>query len=203
MGTVTEALEKGRINVDRQKEVAAIIAEVKPRLEALAAAAMEEIRLAEETATKNITEHDRASAELAELEERITSLKDERERLPVEHSRAILDDDVDTELRLKDRAATVRTEIESLEARREALRDELRQLSPRDPGHPTGVTTFQYGKIAGTAFNIRSDFEELHGTLTEALDKLLDPVVAKHDSVKATTWQLDYDRRWAERGTRV
>lgn len=56
----------------------------------------------------------------------------------------------------------------------------------------------QYGEVAGVASKPRHELEELREKLGKALDAAVDPVVAKHENLKATTWQLSHERAWDE-----
>ena len=183
--------------MNRREEIEALIGEVMPRLRALEEDAMAEIRDAQQEADANVERHERAREELGGVEARLATLRAEKEGLPVEHSRAVLEDDVEAELRLKDRSATLRDEIAALEDRSSSLREELSRLNPRGQGHPADATMHHLGRAAGVAHGARSELEGLRDRLARALDSTVAPVAEKHDALKGTVWQLSHDRNWA------
>ena len=181
----------------RREEIEALIGEVLPRLEALQEDALEEIRTAQAEADDSVARHEEARDELGGVEARLTMLRAEKEGLPVEHSRAVLADDVDEELRVKDRFSIVSEEIGELEERSKALAAEVRRLNPRGQGHPAEATMHHLGRAAGVAHSARADLEGLRDRLTRALDATVRPVAENHDALKGTVWQLSHDRDWA------
>lgn len=183
--------------MDRRHEIEALVADVLPRLEALREDSMGEIREAQGRADANVSRHEEAREELGGVEARLTMLRAEEEGLPVEHSRAVLADDVEEELRVKDRFSSVSEEIGELEERSKALAAEVRRLNPRGSGHPADATMHHLGRAAGVAHGARADLEGLRDRLTRALDATVRPVSDKHDALKGTVWQLGHDRDWA------
>lgn len=184
--------------MSRAAEIQSILDDFVPRLNALRDDALQEIAEAEETAQTNISTHAQASEELVRVEARISSLSAEREALPDRAYRAGLDEDFELEDNLKDRYKNLKPAIAGLEERREALRREIRLLSPDGDDHPNNALIHQYAKVAGAAYGPRAELEALATELTKALAAAVDPVTAKHESWKGTTWQLSHDRAWAE-----
>ncbi len=184
--------------MSRAEEIQAILDEFIPRLNALRDDAMEEIEEAAETAQANITRHTEAQAEWGRVEERIARLSSEREALPDKAYRAGLDEDYEREDDLTERYRNLKPELEGLGLRAEELRLEIHALNPDGDSHPNNVIVRQYGKVAGTASGPRHELEALKDHLTKALDASIDPVVKKHEDLKATVWQLGHDRAWDE-----
>lgn len=184
--------------MDRKEKIEALLADVEPRLEALRDEAMEEIRGAREEADANVRRHEEAASGLAGVEAEISRLNAEREELPNRAYRAGLDEDYEREDDLKERYRELKPEIEALEARRDALSDELSRLDPRGGGHPKDVVIEHLGDVAGVAHGARADLEELKDALTRALDRAVGPVARAHDGTRATVEQLGRDRAWAE-----
>lgn len=184
--------------MDKQ-EIHDLIADTLPRIEAIKADALREIREAEKAAEASVTRHGEVSRELSQVEDRLDALRPEYEDLPRLHSRAVLDDDVDEELCLKERRQDIAREIEALERRRSELWDELEKLSPREPGDPTMATIHQYGRVASVAHVARQEIEPLVKAISGALTDTQNAVIQKHESHKAAVWQLGHDREWRER----
>ncbi len=181
----------------RAEVIEKLLADVETVLEELKAESLAKIAEAQARAERNIGRHDGAARELGDVGARLAALRSEREGLPVEHSRAVLNDDVDEELRLKDRASEVRAEIRRLESLASSLRDEVRRLNPRNQGHPSDATMHHLGAAAGVAHSARSDLEGLRERLNRALDGTVRPVAEKHDALRGTVEQLSRDRDWA------
>jgi chromosome segregation ATPase len=132
------------------------------------------------------------------VEERITRLSEQREALPDRAYRAGLDEDYELEDDLTERYRNLKPALEGLAQRSEELEREIHALCPEGDSHPNNVVVRQYGKVAGTASGPRHELEALKEKLTKALDLSIDPVVKKHEDLKATVWQLGHDRAWDE-----
>ncbi len=184
--------------MSRAEEIKSLLDEVLPRLDALRDAAMEEIDAASSTGQANITRHGEAAEELAGVEERISRLSEERETLPNRAYRAGLDGEYEQEDQLAERYRNLKPALEGLAQRAEELRREIASLSPDGDEHPNNVTVRQYGKVAYVASTPRHELETLKEKLTKALDASIDPVVKKHEDLKATVWQLGHERSWDE-----
>jgi chromosome segregation ATPase len=179
------------------EEIQALLDDVLPRLDALKENALQEIEEAQDRAETSISRHEQATVELSQVEAEISSLKQERESLPGKAYRAGLDEDWQEEDRLKERYRTLKPALEELEERRESLRQELHSLNPAGDDYPGNATLHQYAQVARVAHGPRTELEALKEKLSKALDDSLDPVIAKHESLRATTWQLSHDRAWA------
>jgi DNA repair exonuclease SbcCD ATPase subunit len=182
----------------RAEEIQSLLDEVLPRLEALRASSMEEIAAAQEVAQANIDRHALAQAERGEVEEQIARLGAEREALPDRAYRAGLDGEYELEDELAERYRNLKPALEGLRWRAEALGREIHDLSPDGDSHPNNVIVRQYGKVAGIASGPRHELEALKDRLTKALDASIDPVIRRHEDLKATVWQLGHDRVWDE-----
>ncbi len=181
----------------RQEEIQDLLDEVLPRLEKLKTEALQEIEAAQKEAQRNLKRHEQAQEELAHVSEEIARLKQEQEKLPNLAYRAGLDEEWEEEDRLKERYRNIKPALESLENRREALREELHSLNPDGDDYPKNATIHQYSQVSAVAHGPRTVLEELKKKLTDALENSLDPVIKKHEGLKATTWQLSHDRAWA------
>jgi hypothetical protein len=192
-----------------REKVDELLAEFLPRLEALkdeALASVEEVRA---DAAEKVARYEDAREELEGVEARLVMLAAEREGLPIEHSRALLADDVVEELRAKERFSTISKEIEDLEDRRVSLLGEMAKLAPRASGAPPhrhDAARRQYGRVAGTAAEERRALELLKKKLVKALDDAFDPVAKQHDQYRGLVqaWgeerKLDPEQReWLER----
>jgi len=184
--------------MSRAEEIQSLLDEVLPRLEALRASSMEEIAAAQEVAQANINRHTHAQAERGEVEEQIARLGAERETLPDRAYRAGLDGEYELEDELAERYRNLKPALEGLAQRAEELDQEIVDLSPEGDSHPNNVIVRQYGKVAGIASGPRHELEALKDHLTKALDLSIDPVVKKHEDLKATVWQLGHERAWDE-----
>lgn len=112
--------------------------------------------------------------------------------------RAGMDEDFELEDDLKARYKNLGPAIQSLEERRESLRQEIAALSPNGDSHPNDVVISQYASVASVAAGPRHELEALKERLTKALDASIDPVVQKHESLKGSVWQLSHERAYAE-----
>lgn len=178
-------------------ETQGLLDDILPRLEKLKADALAEIEEAQKAAQKNVGRHAQAAEELAYVEASIARFEQEREELPNRAYRAQLDEAWEEEDRLKERYKNLKPALETLEERRGSLREELHRLNPDGEGHPNNVTVEQYVQAARPAYDHRVELEDLKKKLTEALDAAVDPVVQKHDSLRATVEALSRDIAWA------
>jgi chromosome segregation ATPase len=184
--------------MSRHEEVERLLADVKPRLEALRESALEEIRQEQQRAQANLERYDEAFQELSSVEAEISRLSAEREQLAYSTYQAWLDCDRDVTARLRASFRDLRSIIEGLEKRRTSLKGELHRLSPRGQDHRDAVSE-QLGSVAGIASSGRAELEELRDRLTQALDAMVQPVADRHDALRGTVEQLGRDRAW-ERG---
>jgi predicted nucleic acid-binding Zn-ribbon protein len=184
--------------MNRAEEIQSLLDEFIPRLNALRDDALREVAQAQEIAQANIDRHTHAQAERGEVEEQIARLRSERDSLPDRAYRAGLDEDYEQEDDLKERYRNLKPALEGLVQRAEELDQEIVDLSPEGDSHPNNVIVRQYGKVAGTASAPRHELEALKDHLTKALDASIDPVVKKHEDLKATVWQLGHERSWDE-----
>lgn len=184
--------------MSRAEMIESILEETLPRLEDLHEDAMKEIAEAQETASANTARHDQAAGELGFAEADISRLSAEREGLPDRAYRAGMDEDYSLEDELKERYKELKPALEALEEQATELKEEMRRLNPEGGDYPTACTAHQLADAARVAYTARTDLEKLRDRLSEALDKMVDPVAGKHDSLKGTVWQLGHDRAWAE-----
>jgi hypothetical protein len=181
-----------------REKVEELLADVLPRLEALKGEALAEIAEAQERASERISRYQAAAEELEGVEARLMMLEAEREGLPTDHSRAILEDDVDEELRVKERFATVAEEISDLGDRKAALEGELRRLVPRPRRHRYDAMIEQTAQVATAAAREREALEDLEKRLAEVLASTVRPVADKHNSLRALVETRSREREWDE-----
>jgi chromosome segregation ATPase len=205
-----ESLEEPSVRgerMSRHEEVERLLADVKPRLEALRESALEEISQEHQRAEANLERYDEAVRELAGVEAEISRLSAEREQLAYRTYHAWLGSDYDVTAQLRASFRDLRSIIEGLEKRRILLKRELHRLSPRSQDHRDAVSE-QLGSVAGVASSAQAELEELRDRLTQALDAMVQPVAEQHDALRAAVEQLGRDRAWEEsavegRGVRV
>jgi predicted nucleic acid-binding Zn-ribbon protein len=182
--------------VSRREQVEAVLQDVLPRLEEIKADALAEIDRIRKDATQKASRYEQAREELEGVEARLVMLEAEKEGLPVEHSRALLEDNVDEELRIKERFTAVTEEIERLEDRRASLKEEIHRLLPNTRGHRNDVRIEAASRVAGAAFEEREALEDLKERLTKALDDAIDPVATVHEQSRGLTQSLGQERSW-------
>jgi hypothetical protein len=181
-----------------REKAEAILQDVLPRLEALKDEALTAIEEVRKDASAKVSRHDAAVEELEGVEARLIMLQAEKEGLPVDHSCAVLADDVEAELAVKERFATISEEIEGLEDRRASLGGEIRRLCPRGRGHHYDAMIEHTSRVAGTASEERAALEELQKLLAEALEKTVEPVAKVHNDNRALVETRSRERRWDE-----
>lgn len=183
------------------EKVEALLSDVLPRVEEIAGEARAKIREVREDASAKIARHGAASTELAKAEDRIDALLDEKEGLVLAHSEAALEDDVDEELRIKQRYQDIGAEVEELEGRSSVLRDEISELVPNSHGHPYDARIHHVARVAMAANNEREALERLRDGIVEALDAALKPVVDTHEQTRAlvSSWGQQVDRELRQR----
>ena len=183
--------------MSRHEEVEKLLADVKPRLEALRESALEEIRQEQQRAEANVRRYDEAVREFSSVEAEISRLSAEREQLAYRTYQAWLDNDRDVTAQLRASFRNLRSIIDGLQKRRASLKGELFRLSPRGQYH-RDATIEQLGSAAGVASSARAELEELRDRLTQALDAVVQPVTDRHDALRASVEQLGRDRAWEE-----
>lgn len=177
-------------------EIQSLLDDLLPRLDAMKAGALQEIDAAQQVATDKIARHAAAQEELAYTEAEIARVRDERESLPNKAYRAGMDEEFQLEDQLKERYKNLKPALESLEERRYSLRQELHALSPNGDEHPNSITEHHFGNVARVAYGPRTELEALKKKLTEALDASIDPVVQRHETLRATVEDLGRVRSW-------
>lgn len=130
---------------DHADRIDALVAQARELVEEISKDGRQAVAAAESTADANVARHAELRDELASLRSRSEHVAAELERIPVLHSRATLEDDVDEELRLKDRYQDLKDEKEAAEARLPEVDAELQRLSP--DGHEDAVSLRQYGQV--------------------------------------------------------
>lgn len=190
------------------ERVEALLEEVLPKIEELEAESMGRISAAKSSAWEKIPRYQEAAGELEGVEKRIEELLSERAGLTELHSEAVLDDDVDEELRLKQRAQDIKAEVESCEERRDGLWRELAELVPRrgphrEP-HALDAHIHHVARVAETAAEERRPLEHLRDRFTKALDSAADAVVREHEQSRAQVmaWNrtVEFERSPVGRG---
>jgi DNA repair exonuclease SbcCD ATPase subunit len=180
--------------MSRREEIEQLIADLKPRLEAIKDDAMAEIREAEHEARRKIDRHEQAARELARVEAEIARLSAEREALPDRAYRAGMDGDDALEGELKERFRNLRPAIESLEDRRGSLKEELHRLDPRGQGNPAPG---RWAEAALVASGARKELEYLQERIEKLAEAAVEPIQRTHDAAKGTVEMLDGLERWA------
>jgi hypothetical protein len=188
--------------VSTREKVEEILDDLLPKLEALKKEALAEIEEVKRDASAKVSRYEEAREELEGIEAHLMMLEAEKEGLPVEHSRAVLADDVEEELRVKDRFSTLSEEIEGLEDRRASLKGEIQRLDPRGRGHRYDAMIEHTSRVAGTAAEERKTLEELQRRLGEALEETVGPVAEAHDANRALVETRSRERSWEEASER-
>jgi predicted nucleic acid-binding Zn-ribbon protein len=183
--------------MSRHEEVEKLLADVKPRLEALRDSALEEIHQEQQLAEANVRRYDEAVRELSGVEAEISRLSVERKQLAYRTYQAWLDNDRDVTAQLRASFRNLRSIIEGLQKRRASLKAELLRLSPRGQDHWDAVIE-QLGSAAGVASSALAELEELRDHLTQALDAMVQPVGDRHDALRGTVEQPGRGRAWEE-----
>lgn len=187
----------------RQEKVEALLADVLPRIEEIKAESLSRIDSAERDAWDKISRHAAATNDLAEVEAEIEDLLEEKAGLPLLHSQAVVDDDVEAELAVKDRAQVIRTRIGELETRRDELWKEIGGLLPnaknalREP-HRHDADIEHTSRAAGVAHKERGPLEHLRDRLVEASNGAAEPVVKRHEENRAQVQAWARTREWEQ-----
>jgi hypothetical protein len=192
-----------------REKAEAILQDVLARVEELKAEALSSIEAIRQDAEEKVGLYEDAREELEGVEARLVMLEAEREGLPIEHSRAVLADDVDEELRVKERYSTISEEIEDLEVRKASVEEEMAKLAPRAAGAPPhrhDASRRQYGRVAKVAAEERRALEYLRKQAVKALDDAVAPVAEQHDQFRGlvSAWgeerKLDPEQReWLDK----
>jgi chromosome segregation ATPase len=190
------SLEKPRFKgkrVSRHEEVESLLADFKPRLEALRESALQEIRQEQQRAEANLERYNEAVLELSGVEAEISRLSAEREQLAYKTYQAWLDNDRDVTARLRASFRDLRCVIETLQKRRSSLKVELHRLSSKGQNYGDAVSE-QLGSVAGVASSAQAELEDLRDRLTQALDAMVQPVAARHDALRRSVEQSGRDQ---------
>lgn len=113
-----------------RERVEALVSELAVALEEYAADGRERVEAVDKSGREDVSRYNAIRGQRPALDERAGVLRDELERLPVDHSRAVLADNADEQARIKARHGEIVAELEALEARRAALDAELGELNP-------------------------------------------------------------------------
>lgn len=171
----------------RSEAIEQLIADLRPRLEALKEDAQAEIREAEREARRKIDRHEQATRELAGVEAEIARLRAEREQLATETYRSWLDGDHNVTERLRENFRRLRPVLEGLEKRRISLKAELHRLDPRGQGSPASD---RWAEVALVASGARKELEGLQERVEKLLEGTVEPVARAHDSARGTVEML-------------
>jgi hypothetical protein len=184
--------------VNTKEKIDKLLADLKTRLEEMREASLARIEEVRKSAEEQASRYEAAQEELEGIEARLEMLKAEEEGLPVELSRAVLADDVDEELRVKERFAAVSEEIEDLEDRRVSLRGKVARIFSRSAGgpppHPNDVLKLPYSKAAKTAAAERAEFERCRKEMRKILDDVVASVAKEHDGHRGLSESLSLQR---------
>lgn len=190
------------------KKVEALLADFLPRIREIEDEALARVREVEADAREKIARHEKASAEMEQVEERIEFLGEELERLPAEVVKADMEEARALEDGLRARYRGAKSELEAAEARRVELRRELAELlpgkAPRHEPHPLDARITHTASVAGVAFEERKVLDDLRDRLTKAADKAAGDVRKEHErhhgQVRAWSNTVEWQRSPAGRG---
>jgi chromosome segregation ATPase len=180
-----------------REQVEAVLQDVLPRLEEIKADALAEIDRVRKDATQKASRYAQAVEELAGVEAEIETLYARKEELPVEVTRANLDEFFELEDELREEYRGIRPRLDALEDRRASLKGEIHQLLPNSRGHVNDLRIEAASQVAGAAYEERQALEDLKERLTKALDDALAPVVETHEQARGLTQSLGQERSWA------
>ncbi len=156
----------------------------------------EAVATAESTADANVARHAELQDELSSLRSRSEHAAAELERIPVLHSRATLEDDVNEELRLKDRYQDLKEEKEAAESRLPEIERELQLLSP--DGHEDAVSLRQYGQVNRAASGPLVELKRIAKEITDAVEKEAGFFQGTIDDRLAESWSWRQNVSWSE-----
>jgi hypothetical protein len=197
-----------------KERVDELLDELRASIEELREASLARIEEARKSAESQISRYEAAAGELEQVEDEIAALLGRREELPVEVTRANLDEEYDREFELREEYRSIQPRLEELEGRREALREEMRQIDRRSSGspppHQNDAHARQYSKAAGTAAEERRAFEHLQKQAGKVIEEAVSQVAKQHDQYRGLVESLGMQRvqdpeqqRWfAERKAR-
>jgi DNA-binding transcriptional MerR regulator len=182
--------------MSRRERIDALLEYAKGEIEPMGAEALGEIHEAHRAAGEKASRYEEAVEGLTQAEARLERLVAKKEGLPIEHSRAVLADDVDEELRLKDLYAEVVAGIADLEERRDVLKRELAELLPRGRGHDLDPVIHATTTAARVASEARADLEHLKKGLEKILASSVAPVVKEHTDLLGLADSYNRTRDW-------
>lgn len=178
--------------------VEALLADVLPRIREIGEEAQAEISRVREEASAKMARYEEAIGELGEVEAEIGRLTTRKEELPVEVTRANLEEDYGLEDDLREEYRSIGPRLEELGVRKASLEEETAQLLPNARGHRHDAPIERMAAVAGAAFEEKLALEELRDQLTEALDAAASPMAEAHEQAKGTVESLSSAVAWEE-----
>jgi chromosome segregation ATPase len=179
-----------------KERVDELLEDLRSRIEALEEEALAEIEKVLKDAEEKVAHYEDAAEELEQVEDEIASLEGRREELPVEVTRANLEEQFDLEMELREEYRSIQPRLDALGDRRGSLKEEMRQLNPKGLEHPLNIQMHQYSRVSGTAAEERRVLEHLRKQMVTALDDALDLVVKKHEDYRGLVEDWGRQRDW-------
>jgi chromosome segregation ATPase len=180
-----------------RERVEALVAEAKALIEEISSDGRQAVAGAEAEADRNVRCHGELRDERDALVAEAAALEDELDAMPVLHSKAVLEDDVDEELRLKDRFRDAKDRRAEISARLPEVEAELKALSPRG-GHDNEVMIEQYAAVNRAASGPLASLRRLGSEISNLAEKGAGHFEQVLTDRQGESWSWRNDLSWTD-----
>ncbi len=180
-----------------EERIGALVAEAKALVEEISSDGRQAVAGAEAEADRNVRRFSELRDERESLSAEAGALRDELDGMPVLHSKAVLEDDVEEELRLKDRYGNARGRLSEISSRLPEVEAEIRKLSPRGENE-NEASLHQYAAVNKAAAAPLVQLRRLGGEVHDAAIREAGHFEGVLEERRGESWAWRQDVAWTE-----